>query len=249
MPDQALPVSIVIPARNEAARLPASLREILRTFPDEPWEFLIVVEKSDDDTARLARSVVADDRRFVIVENSEARGKGFAVRTGMLRARGDWIFFMDADLSVPLPTVRRFLDASDTGDVLIGNRRHAESLIAIRQPLLREACGRIFSYVLRGFGATRIRDTQCGFKAFRRDAAREIFSRVRQDGFGFDVEAVILAEVLGFRLVELPVEWADAAGSKVRPLRDGVGALIDAVLAAKRIRREHSSDGNSRSQY
>ena len=247
MTDQAPPVSIVIPARNEAARLPATLREIRRVFPDEPWEFLLIVEKSSDDTANLARDVVDGDARFVVVENSEARGKGFAVKTGMLRARGEWILFMDADLSVPLSTVGYFLEAGEAGDVLIGSRRHPESVIAVRQPLLREACGRFFNCVLRSLGATAITDTQCGFKAFRRDAAQAIFSRVRQDGFGFDVEAVVWAEVLGFRVIELPVEWADAAGSKVRPLQDGVSALIDAVIAARRIRRAHALEVNTRS--
>jgi dolichyl-phosphate beta-glucosyltransferase len=247
MPDQAPPVSIVVPARNEAARLPASLREMRRVFPEEPWEFLIVIEKSTDDTARLAREALAGDERFVIVENPIARGKGFAVKTGMLRARGDWVFFMDADLSVPLSTVGKFLRDGQAGDVLIGSRRHPESVIAVRQPVLREACGRLFNRVLQMFGATAIADTQCGFKAFRKNAAQEIFSRVQQDGFGFDVEAVVWAEVLGFRLIEFPVEWADAAGSKVRPLQDGVSALIDAVLAARRIRREHSRHANTRS--
>lgn len=242
MPDQAPPVSIVIPARNEAARLPATLAELRRAFPREPWEFLIVVEKSDDGTAALARTAVADDARFAVIENPSARGKGFAVKTGMLRARGELIFFMDADLSVPPARVHDFLAAAaETGaDALIGSRRHPASRIVVRQPLAREASGRLFNLVLRLFGVTRLLDTQCGFKAFRREPAREIFSRVQQDGFGFDVEVVVWAELLGCRLVELPVEWADAPGSKVRPLRDGVSALIAAILSARRIRRQHA---------
>lgn len=249
MSDQAPRVSIIIPARNEAVRLPASLRAMSREFVDKTWEFLIVVEKSTDDTFALAQATVAGDPRFTIIENTVARGKGFAVKTGMLRARGDLIFFMDADLSVPLARVACFVEAAETTDaeVLIGSRRHAESVIVVRQPLAREAAGRLFNRVLQLCGATRISDTQCGFKAFRRDAAREIFSRVRQDGFGFDVEVVALADVLGFRVMELPVEWSDAAGSKVRPLRDGVRALLDAVLAARRIRREYAGNASPRS--
>jgi len=249
MRDQAPPVSIIIPARNEAARLPASLREMRHVFADEPWEFLVMIEKSDDDTAALAREAVAGDERFVVVENPVARGKGFAVKTGMLRARGELIFFMDADLSVPLSRVARFVEASEktSAEVFIGSRRHSESVIVVRQPWAREASGRLFNRVLRLCGATRISDTQCGFKAFRRNAAGEIFSRVVQDGFGFDVEVVVLADVLGFRVIELPVEWSDAAGSKVRPLRDGVGALFDAVLAARRIRREYAGNASPRS--
>jgi len=239
MPDQAPRVSIVIPARNEAARLPATIREIRRAFPQEEWEFLIVVEPGTDDTAGASREAARGDERFRIHINPSAHGKGHAVKTGMLLARGDLIFFMDADLSVPLRFVGGFLPEVGRADVLIGSRRHRDSVIAVRQPLARELAGRLFNRVLRYAGATRFADTQCGFKAFRREAAREIFSRVRQQGFGFDVEAVVLAEALGFRVLELPVEWADAPGSKVRPLRDGVRALVEAVLAARRIRREY----------
>jgi glycosyltransferase involved in cell wall biosynthesis len=249
MSDQAPPVSIVIPARNEAARLPASLRELQTVFSGEPWEFLVVVEPGTDDTAAAARAVVAGDGRFEIVENPVHRGKGFAVKTGMLRARGDLVFFMDADLSVPPAMVHEFLrvSAATRADVLIGSRRHRASRILRRQPFAREAAGRVFNMVLRLCRVTRMRDTQCGFKAFRRRAAREIFSRVVQDGFGFDVEAVVWAEVMGLRIEELPVQWSDVDGTKVRPVQDGVAALVEAVLAGWRIRRENRRDGESRS--
>lgn len=249
MPDQAPRVSIVIPARNEAARLPASIREIRRVFPSEAWEFVLVIERSDDGTEAAARLAVDGDQRFVIVANAVARGKGFAVKAGMLQARGDWIFFMDADLSVPLRFVGEFLREADRADVMIGSRRHADSVIAIHQPWLRESAGRLFNIALRLTGSTKITDTQCGFKAFRRETAREIFPLVGQDGFGFDVEAIVLAQALGFRIIELPVEWADAAGSKVRPLRDGIGALVEAVLAARRIRRKYRGHAHPRSQH
>lgn len=239
MPDQAPRVSIVIPARNEAARLPASIREIRRFFPSEDWEFLIVIEPGQDDTEALAIRESRGDSRFRIVANPTAHGKGHAVRTGMMLARGEWIFFMDADLSVPLRFVHEFLRSVDLADVLMGSRRHEGSLIPTRQPWPREMAGRIFNRVLRGAGVTHFSDTQCGFKAFRRVAAREIFSRLRQQGFGFDVEVVALAEVLGFRVLELPVEWADVAGSKLSPLRDGVASLVDAILAVRRVRREY----------
>lgn len=236
--DQAPAVSIVVPAREEAARLPGSIRAMQAKFPDEPWEFLVVVEKSADGTAGLAREAAGGDPRFVIVENTVARGKGFAVKSGMLLARGEWIFFMDADLSVPLRFVRRFLQDAEGADVLVGSRRHAESVIPVPQSLLRVAAGRLFNLALRGLGITRLRDTQCGFKAFRREAARAVFSRVEQDGFGFDVEALMIAENLGLRLRELPVEWSDVKGSKVSPT-NGLAALRDAVLAARRVRREN----------
>ncbi len=236
MPNQAPRVSIVIPARNEEARLPASIREIRRAFPSEEWEFLIVVEQGSDRTEEVARREAAGDPRVEILLNPTARGKGYAVKTGMLRARGDWIFFMDADLSVPLRFVPEFLRSADRADVLMGSRRHVGSRIAASQPLAREMAGRAFNRMLRLAGVTRFSDTQCGFKAFRRAAAREIFSRARLDGF--DVEVMALAETLGFRVLELPVEWADVAGSKLKPLRDGASSLVEAILAARRVRRE-----------
>jgi len=239
MSDQAPRISIVIPARNEEARLPASIREIRRNFPVEPWEFLLVIEPGTDRTGEAAKHEILGDSRFEIVENKTAHGKGFAVKTGMLRARGDWIFFMDADLSVPLRFVAEFLRFTGDADVLMGSRRHPDSLIANRQPLPREVAGRIFNRVLRAAGVTHFSDTQCGFKAFRRHAAREIFSRVEQEGFGFDVEAMALAQVLGFRIMELPVEWADVAGSQLNPLVHGVTSLVDAILAVRRVRRNY----------
>ena len=247
MSNQAPCVSIVIPARNEAARLPASIREIRDAFPSESWEFVLVIEPGEDDTESSARLAAKGDPRFVVVANPEARGKGFAVRTGMLRARGDWIFFMDADLSVPLRFVGNFLRETGRADVLVGSRRHPESVIKIHQSWLRERAGRLFNIGLRLAGATRLRDTQCGFKAFRREAVRAIFPLVEQEGFGFDVEALVLAEMLGCRILELPVEWADAAGSKVRPLRDGIGSFAHAVLAARRIRHKYRNHADSRS--
>ena len=229
-------VSIVIPARNEAVRLPPSIRQIRETFPTEPWEFIVVVERSTDGTVDAAREAVGDDPRFEIVANPVARGKGYAVKTGMLRARGDLVFFMDADLSVPLRYIPAFLRHTTEADVLIGSRRHPESIIRIHQPLLREAAGRGFNVSLRLLGITPLRDTQCGFKAFTRSAAQAVFSRVEQDGFGFDVEAILVAQSLGLRLLELPVEWADVEGTKVSPL-NGLAAFRDAVRAAWRVRR------------
>lgn len=239
MSDQAPRISIVIPARNEEARLPASIREIRRTFPLEPWEFLLVIEPGTDRTGEVAMLEIQGDPRFKIIENKSAHGKGFAVKTGMLQARGEWVFFMDADLSVPLRFVEEFLRFTDDADVLMGSRRHPDSLIANRQPLPREMAGRIFNRVLRAAGVTHYSDTQCGFKAFRRHAAREIFSRVEQVGFGFDVEAMALAHVLGFRIKELPVEWADVAGSQLNPLLHGVTSLMEAILAVRRVRRKY----------
>lgn len=234
-------LSLVIPCRNESARLPstlASLGEFITSTALDA-EVVIVVEPGSDRTADIAAEWAASTPGARAICNPAARGKGYAVKTGMLAATGDVIFFMDADLSVPLRFVTAFLPCFAQADVVFGSRQHRESVITRGQPFLRVFYGRMFNLCLRLLGATSFKDTQCGFKAFRRGAAREVFSRLTLDGFGFDVEALALAEVLGFKIVERPVEWSDAPGSKVRALRDGISSFGEAVLAARRAQRNN----------
>jgi dolichyl-phosphate beta-glucosyltransferase len=232
-------LSLVIPCRNESVRLPATLRALSAWLDagDRPVEVLLVVEKSSDDTAELATRQAQADERFRAICNPVARGKGFAVKTGMLAAIGDIVFFMDVDLSVPLRFIDAFMPYFDDADVVFGSRQHHETVIPVSQPLFRVFYGRIFNLALRVCGVTRFKDTQCGFKGFKRHAAQAIFSRLTVDGFGFDVEAMALGEALRFRMIERPVEWSDAPGTKVRALRDGTSAFVEAVRAAKRIRK------------
>jgi dolichyl-phosphate beta-glucosyltransferase len=225
-------VSIVVPAYAEERRIgPAvvALKAFAAEFP-RLTEVLVVVEPSGDRTADVARDAAGAGRLFTIIENDVHRGKGHAVRTGMMRAAGDIIIFMDADLSVPLEYVRAFvahLDAHIETDIAIGNRRHPSSNIARRQHPLRENAGCLFNRVARGLGLTASDDTQCGFKAFRRKAAREVFRRARLDGFSFDVEVLLIARILGFRVDELPVEWLNDEDTKFRPFRDGWRSLFE----------------------
>lgn len=239
---QALLVSLVIPCRNESSRLPRALLA-LQAFADAAAyevEVIIVVEKGTDNTAELAEEFSALDPRFRAICNPTSHGKGYAVKTGMLAARGDYVFFMDTDLAVPLRYVDEFLPWLKQAEVVFGSRRHPESIIVHSQPLLRVVVGRIFNLALRGLRATSFSDTQCGFKAFHRAAAQSVFSRLTVNGFGFDVEALALAEAQGYRLIERPIEWSDGAGSTVRAWRDGSIAFFEAVLAAWRARRENS---------
>ena len=168
--------------------------------------------------------------------NDVQRGKGHAVRTGMLRARGDIAFFMDADLSTPLAETARFIArfAEDAKvDVLVGNRQHAQSEILTKQHFLRRKMGQTFNAILRTIAGIRLADTQCGFKAFRRTAREAIFPLQKLDGFAFDVEVLLQAERLGFVIEDMPVQWSNAEGSKVRIVRDSCRMLLDAI----RIRR------------
>ena len=225
-------VSIVVPAYAEEQRIGAAVRALCayaREFP-RLREVLVVTEPSGDRTAEVAREVAAADPLVRVVENPEHRGKGFAVRSGMLAAAGEIIVFMDADLSVPLRYVAPFvahLDAHPGTAAAIGNRRHASSVITKRQHFLRERAGRGFNYLVRALGLSASKDTQCGFKAFRRGAAREIFTRTRIEGFAFDVEALLVARDLGLRVDELPVEWINDEETKFHALRDGWGSMRD----------------------
>lgn len=235
-------VSIVLPAYAEERRIGRAVRELRRLAADFPRlsELLVVVEPSGDRTVETARAAAEGDPLVTIVENPTHRGKGHAVRTGMLRASGGIVFFMDADLSVPLAHVPSFVahfDAHPETDAAIGNRRHPGSVITRRQHPLREKAGRAFNHVVRALGLSASKDTQCGFKAFRHEAAQRIFSRAQIDGFAFDTEILLLARKLGLRVDELPVEWVNDVETKFRPLRDGWRSFCDLLRVRRLIDR------------
>ena len=238
-------LSIVVPAYNEARRLPQTLDKMADFLGQigKPYEVLIIVERGVDGTLDIARRFAARQAHFFAVDNLVQRGKGHAVRTGMLRAGGDYIFYMDADLSVPLPAIADFLARFESGppaDVLLGNRQHAGSRITRPQSFLRRTMGQSFNRILAAAGLATHHDTQCGFKAFRRAAAHAIFARQTLDGFAFDVEVLLLAQRLGHPLADLPVEWINSPASKVRILRDSLAMLRDTLrvrrLVAKNLR-------------
>lgn len=235
-PDPSL--SIVLPAYQEARRLPPTLERLAALGAELglPWEVLLMVERGSDGTLEIAREFAAGHAGFVAVDSGVQRGKGFAVRSGMLRARGEIVFYMDADLSVPLAEVRPFLAhfaAQPEVAVLVGNRQHAGSRITRAQSWLRRTMGQTFNRVLQAAALAPVRDTQCGFKAFRREAAQAIFARQKLDGFAFDVEVLLLAERLGYRVADRPVEWINSPESKVQLVRDSLRMLGDAL----RVRR------------
>jgi dolichyl-phosphate beta-glucosyltransferase len=235
-------LSLVIPAYNEAKRLPPTmvrLGEFARGFA-RGMEVLIIVEKSSDGTLEIARELAAqqaDSAQIIrVIDNAVHRGKGYAVRSGMLQARGEHVFYMDADLSVPVEEVTAFLRCFEQRpeiQVLIGNRQHPGARITRAQSWLRRSMGQTFNRILGALAIAGTRDTQCGFKAFRRSAARAIFERQQIDGFAFDVEVLLLAEHLELKVGDLPVEWINSPESKVRIIRDSLGMLRYAV----RIRR------------
>lgn len=224
--------SIVIPAYNESVRLRPTLHALLRHIQEQSWdaEILVVNDGSTDDTAQIVREYGKLHPQVLLVENPGNRGKGFSVRNGMLHARGDICLFSDADLSSPITEAQKLFDAIAQGaDVAIGSRWLRAELQTERQPLYRQAFGRIYNLVLRIVLGLRFADTQCGFKAFRRDAAQRIFPLQRIERWGFDPEILFLAKRAGMRVEEVPVLWAHSEGTRLHPFRDGLRMFLEAV--------------------
>ena len=235
-------VSIVIPAYNEARRLPPTLAALEDWRQGCGWsvEIIIVVEPGRDRTRELATEAAACQPNLRVIVNEKHRGKGFAVRTGMRAATAALVFYMDADLSVPLREVDAFVEyfgAHPDVDVLFGNRQHAESRITKYQSWVRRHLGQAFNAILRRLAMIGVHDTQCGFKAFRRPAAQVIFARQQIDGFAFDVEILLIAHKLGFRIADLPVEWHNSPESKVRIISDSFQMLRDALRIRRMMKR------------
>lgn len=224
--------SIIIPAYNESARIRPTLDEILRYTAEQNWdtEILVVDDGSRDDTAAVIREYAAKHPRVQLIQNPGNRGKGFSVRNGMLHAQGEICLFTDADLSSPIAEAQNLFDAIESGaDVAFGSRWLRAELQTERQPLYRQLLGRIFNLTLRLFLGLRYADTQCGFKAFRRDAAQRIFPLQKIERWGFDPELLFLARRMEFTVVEVPVQWAHSEGTRLHPFRDGMRMFVDVL--------------------
>ncbi|MCU1337801.1 MAG: glycosyl transferase, family 2 [Bryobacterales bacterium] len=222
----------MVPAYNEAARLPLTLPKLAQFCERHgSVEVLIVDDGSKDSTAALIQEFAARHPFARLLQNPGNRGKGYSVRHGMQKAKGDWILSTDADLSSPLDEVHKLLAAVEREQAVaaIGSRALDRSLVGIHQAALREWSGRVFNLVMRAATGLPFRDTQCGFKLFRKDAARIIFPRQRLEGFGFDVEDLLIARIHGFKVVEVPVRWDDVKGTKVSTLT-GARAFWDLLV-------------------
>jgi dolichyl-phosphate beta-glucosyltransferase len=223
-------LSIVVPAYNEARRLAGTLPRVIAYADglDEPVEVIIVDDGSVDGTSDVAAVVGKACGLVTVLRSGQNRGKGAAVRRGILAARYGHVLFTDADLSTPMEETGKLRAALAAGvDVAIGSRRLARSDVQVHQPWLRDLAGRTFSWLVSLLLLPGIHDSQCGFKAFRRTAAREIFARQRLQGFGFDAEVRWLARRLGYRVAEVPVVWRDDRRSNVRLIRDSGGMVLD----------------------
>src|SRR5919112_3850762 len=216
-------LSIVIPAYNESARIGKTLRELLAYLEQQPGggEVIVVDDGSKDDTTGVAEGVFAERRaRGVegrVIRVQPNRGKGNAVRTGLLAARNTVAAFFDADLSMPITETPKLVEPIRSGqyDVVFGSRALDRKLIGTHQPWTREQSGRVFNLVMRLLTGLPFKDTQCGFKAFRLDVCRPVVEGALIDRFGFDVELLFIAHRAGLRMLEYPVRWDDVEGGSV----------------------------------
>ena len=227
--------SVVIPAYDEAERLPGYLGEVVAFFEGwgVPYEIIVVNDGSRDATARRVRELQATHARLRLIELPQNRGKGYAVRVGMVNAQGGFRLFTDADGATPIAEVKRLLPALEAGaDVAIGSRVLVDPDVTVRAKPHRVWAGRVFNWLVARLGLRQIRDSQCGFKCFRAPAAEDLFRSVTTDGFGFDVELLLLAQRRGYTVTEVAINWADRPGSKVSVLADGPRMLWQ-ILSAR----------------
>jgi glycosyltransferase involved in cell wall biosynthesis len=231
-------LSIVIPAYNEATRLPATLSRLTTYLERQPWdwEIRVVDDGSSDGTADVAAQASISEPR-IVAQREPHRGKGGAVRAGLLAARGAYRFMCDADLSMPPEELPRFLPpVLDGFDVAIGSRE-GQGARRVGEPWRRHVIGRVFNRVIQLLVIRGIEDTQCGFKMFTAEAAERIFPRTTLDGWAFDVEVLGLARVMKLRIVEVPIEWHHRGESQVSPVRDGLAMFADLLRIRARLRR------------
>ena len=222
--------SIVIPAYNESARLGATLDKVLGYVHAQKWdaEIIVVNDGSRDNTAEIVRTFAAKDSIIRLVENPGNRGKGYSVRNGMLNAHGRIVLFSDADLSSPIEEAPKLLRALDDGaDIAIGSRWLRAETQTQRQPLHRQLFGRIFNLMLRVTLGLHFKDTQCGFKAFKKPAVDAIFPLQKIERWGFDPEILFLARKFKFKVQEIPVAWGHSGGTRINPLLDGSRMFLE----------------------
>ena len=225
-------LSIIIPSFNEEARLPSTLEKIARYIHERRpnTEVIVVDDGSTDQTAAIAASWQGKIGQLRVLSNGVNRGKGFSVRHGSLKARGRTILFTDADLSAPIEEAERLFAALHGHDVAIGSRAVDRSLIEVHESVFREFAGILFNKIVRIILRLPFVDTQCGFKAFRRERCQVIFEQQTIERFGFDPELLYLARHHGLSIVEVSVRWSHSPATKVNMLRDSVQMFLDVFI-------------------
>jgi glycosyltransferase involved in cell wall biosynthesis len=239
-------LSVVIPMFNEIRALPALVEQLTKQFPTAETEIFLVDDGSTDDTPGLATHLTKGDDRFEVVRLPQNLGKGAALRAGIARTTADAVLFMDADLSTSLHDLDAFLEQLKSFDIVIGSRAVAGASVS-RSNRLRSLMGGSFNVLMRLGTGLNIRDSQCGFKAFRGDVARLIFALSENNRFTIDPEILRIGFALGYSIEEVPVVWVASDYSAVRPVRDSVRAAFDLVSICIRTRRSRIQGLASRS--
>lgn len=222
-------ISIVIPCYNEEKRIGKTLKKVISYMEkkNHDYEIIVVDDGSKDRTIEVVNSI--KNKKTRIIRNKKNLGKGGTVRNGMLHASKRYALFSDADLSTPIEELEKFIRLKDRYKVLIGSRALKKSDIKIKQPFYRVLMGRVFNLMVQLIVVWGVKDTQCGFKMFRKDASRKIFSRQAFNGFGFDVEILFIAKKLGYKIKEIPVVWLNSPETKVSAVKDSARMFMDLV--------------------
>ncbi len=226
MPDPFL--SVIVPAYNEEKRLPRALEQLSSFLQAQPYssEVLLVENGSQDGTLQIAQAFAGHEPRLRVIHNQQ-RGKGLAVRRGMLEARGEYRFMCDADFSMPVAEINRFLPPALSGyDIAIASRE-APGAVRYHEPYYRHFIGRGYNLLIRILALPGLNDTQCGFKCFRAAAAEDLFRRQTVRGWSFDVEVLFIGRRAGMRIVEVPIDWYYSAESKIRVMQDALQMGMD----------------------
>jgi dolichyl-phosphate beta-glucosyltransferase len=233
-------LSVILPAYNEEARIEKAVRSAGRFIGslDFPAELVVVDDGSRDATGRLVEGIARELPHVRLIRHERNQGKGMAVKTGLLAAKGEWALFSDVDEAVPIGEALALLEAGETqaADVVIGTRYHKDSRILRRQPWQRILVSRLGNLLIRALLLPGLRDTQCGFKLFRTATTRQAVERISVRGFGFDIEVLAIARALGCRIVETPVTWMHGEGSTLRLGRAALDVLRDLLRITWRFR-------------
>lgn len=245
--NQDIYLSVIIPAYNEEQRIGETLHVVKEYLKDQPYksEIIVVDDGSNDITTEVVKVVDVYQQEFSdqspshIMENLKNVGKGFSIARGFILARGKFVLFSDADLSTPIQEVEKLFDEIKNGyDVAVGSRRVAESVVE-EKPFLRKVLSNGFAWCVGLLGVRGIKDTQCGFKLYTAEVARDVAMLQKIYGFGFDVEHLYIAQQLGYRICEVGVEWTHVEGSKINPLSDAAAMLLE-ILRIRLIHRDLS---------
>jgi dolichyl-phosphate beta-glucosyltransferase len=232
-------LSIVIPAFNEEDRLQAAIRKTLDFLVNQSFkaELIIVCDGCTDNTAEISRKFINENTNIRVIEYSPNRGKGYAVKTGVMNSNGDQILFMDADLSVPVNTITAFTEQINNGyDIIIGARNHKDTIILEHQMFLRELAGKLFGQIQKFILKIPFDDTQCGFKMFKKEAAIKLFSKIKYDCSYFDAEIIYLAYNGGLKIKEMPVTWKHDGITRM-PI--GISRTIDLLKKLFKLKSLH----------